>query len=109
MRDTAISNGQGSTPSSPTGLQDDAFNILDGQPAPSSPEHAGYTLLENSFVSSQSSDEDEEEGMENGSERQDSNADPLDDARIDETLKRVLNSDGTHFGSFTVSVWIFSN
>ncbi|VDL14610.1 unnamed protein product [Hymenolepis diminuta] len=103
MRDTAISNGQGSTPSSPTGFQDDAFSVLDGQPAPSSPEHVGYTLLENGFVSSQSSDEDEEEEMESGSGRQDSNTDPLDDARIDETLRRVLNSDGTHFGSFQAS------
>ncbi|VDO09384.1 unnamed protein product [Rodentolepis nana] len=94
MRDTAIRSDQGSTPSSPVGPQDDVLDDLDGQSVSSSPEHAGYTLLENAIVSSQSSDEEE---IENGSTI------PLDDTGVDEALMRVLNSDGTHFGSFPVS------
>nr|CDS26046.1 expressed conserved protein [Hymenolepis microstoma] len=100
MRDTAIRNDQGSTPSSPVGLQNDEFDDLDGQSVLSSPEHAGYTLLENSIISSQSSDEEE---MENGNERENSITTPLDDTRVDEALMWVLNSDGAHFGSFPVS------
>ncbi|KAM7541246.1 hypothetical protein Aperf_G00000025244 [Anoplocephala perfoliata] len=97
MRDTTVPNDQGSKPSSPTSLQVD---VIDDQPVSSSPEHAGYTLLVNTAASSESSDDDEQE---DGSDEQDLNDIPLDDARIDEALRLALNSDGANFGSFKVS------
>lgn len=95
MRDTAISNDQGSTPSSPASFQVDAFNV---HPVSSSPEHAGYTLLMSAAASSEDSDGEE------GSEEEYLNNLPLDDARVDEALRLTLNSDGANFGSFKLSV-----
>lgn len=101
MRDAAITNGRGSTPSTPTS-QEDAFPNAEDPPL-SSPEHEGYTLLENSNMngnntsSRSSSDDDEENGIT-------WNSDSLNDAAVDEALRRALNSDEAVFGTFPASV-----
>ncbi|VDK41832.1 unnamed protein product [Taenia asiatica] len=103
MRDAAITNGRGSTPSTPTSQEDAFLNAED--PPFSLPAHEGYTLLENSnnndnstsSRSSGSSEKDEENGIA-------WNRDHLNDVAVDEALRRALNSDEIVFGTFPASV-----
>ncbi|VDD76162.1 unnamed protein product [Mesocestoides corti] len=90
MRETAITNGLGSQPSTPTSLEDSSG---EGALVPF-PEHEGYTLLDNSAVVN---------GDFSDNESSDSCADPLGDATVDEELRRVLDSDGVALGSFPAS------
>ncbi|VDM34711.1 unnamed protein product [Hydatigera taeniaeformis] len=96
MREAAITNGRGSAASTPTS-QENAFPN-DEDPSFPLPEHDGYTLLEDSNMNDDSTTSSEND--ENDTAWSDG---LLNDAAVDEALRRALNSDEGIFGTFSSS------